>query len=87
MSPQRGLFDEPTPEQIRENKRAELRARHPGMLVLLRVSLESYQWMEEDQAAVEQLGVPVIVPHNDLESVLRKVLRAGCRVAICEEDQ
>ena len=64
--------------------RAEIRARYPGMLLLVRTSPESYQWMDEDRATVARLGVAASVSHHDLESVLRKVLRAGHRVAVCE---
>jgi hypothetical protein len=75
---QRGLFDDLHPDP------ADIRARHLGMLLLVRVTADSYAWMEEDHATVRRLGVPLSFPHAELEHVLHKVLRAGQRVAICD---
>jgi hypothetical protein len=85
MPQQRGLVDESDQPSISDPRvRAEIRARHPGMLILLRLSPEHYEWMDEDREVVARLGLGPAVPAAELESVLRKVLRAGLRVAIAE---
>jgi hypothetical protein len=75
MTIQRGLFDDP---------RDDLRARHPGMLLLMRLPQDNYAWMEEDHDVVKRLGVPLRFHQADLEQVLRQVLRTGQRVAIID---
>jgi hypothetical protein len=81
MPTQKGLFDDETPStpaakpslpQRANDRLAELRARHPGMLLLFRLSSESYRWLEEDHAAVQLLGVPLSFSWRELEYVLRK---------------
>jgi hypothetical protein len=87
MPEQRGLFDEqpPTPAALSDPQvRAAIRARHPGMLILVRLSPERYEWMDEDRETVARLGLGPDVPVSELQNVLRKVLRAGHRVAIAE---
>jgi hypothetical protein len=83
MTIQRGLFDDPPPPPTP----AELRARHPGMLLLMRLPADHYAWMEEDQDVVQRLGVPLRFHQAELERVLRHVLRAGHRVAICDSPE
>lgn len=76
-------------EQYREAK-----ARHPDMLLLFRMG-DFYETFDGDASVVHDLlgltltmrgDVPMAgFPHHCLESHLHKLLRAGKRVAICEQ--
>lgn len=77
-------------EQYREAKE-----RHPGMLLLFRIG-DFYELFNEDaETAAKLLGLTLTTrgrtismagfPHHCLESHLRKLLRAGHRVAMCEQ--
>jgi DNA mismatch repair protein MutS len=75
----------------------EAKERHPGMVLLFRMGdfYESFELDAETCARVLGLsltvrsdGVPISgFPHQSLESHLRKLLKAGHRVAICDEIQ
>src|SRR5205807_284524 len=80
----------PMMQQYREAK-----ARHPGMLLLFRMG-DFYELFEEDAELVARvLGltltsrdktVPMAgFPHHALEGHLRNLLRAGYRVAVCDQ--
>src|SRR5205807_5745525 len=80
----------PMMQQYREAK-----ARHPGMLLLFRMG-DFYELFEEDAELVARvLGltltsrdktVPMAgFPHHALEGHLRNLLRAGFRVAVCDQ--
>jgi hypothetical protein len=72
----------------------EAKARHPGMLLLFKVG-DFYEAFKDDAAsAAAVLGLPmasrggvraVRFAESDLEANLRKLLRAGRRVALCEQ--
>lgn len=81
---------QPIMEQYREAKE-----RHPGMVLLFRVG-DFYEFFEEDaKTAARVLGLTLTTrdrtismagfPHHSLENHLRTLLRAGHRVAICEQ--
>jgi DNA mismatch repair protein MutS len=82
----------PMMQQYREAKE-----RHPGMLLLFRMG-DFYELFEDDaEVAARVLGltltsrdktVPMAgFPHHALENHLRKLLRAGHRVAICDQTE
>src|SRR5438876_4255915 len=73
----------------------EARARHPGMLLLFRMG-DFYELFDADaEVAARILGltltsrdktVPMAgFPHHQLEHYLQKLLRAGHRVAVCDQ--
>ncbi len=75
----------------------EAKDRHPGMILLFRMG-DFYELFESDAEICAQVlgpsltvrsdGVPMAgFPHKSLESHLRKLLKAGHRVAICDEIQ
>ncbi|MGE3804463.1 MAG: hypothetical protein AB7K24_07305, partial [Gemmataceae bacterium] len=70
--------------------------RHPGMLLLFR-SGDYYELLDKDAVtAAECLGLNLTqrdgelslagFPHTHLEEYLRKLLKAGLRVAICDQE-
>ncbi|HZY86462.1 MAG TPA: DNA mismatch repair protein MutS, partial [Gemmataceae bacterium] len=80
----------PMMQQYREAKE-----RHPGMILLFRMG-DFYETFHEDaEVAARVLGltltsrdktVPMAgFPHHSLETHLRKLLRAGHRVAVCDQ--
>jgi DNA mismatch repair protein MutS len=73
----------------------EAKARHPGMLLLFRMG-DFYELFEDDaEVAARVLGLTLTsrdktipmagFPHHSLETHLHKLLRAGHRVAICDQ--
>lgn len=62
----------------------EMRARYPGMILLFRRD-GSYSTEGDDREAVRRVIGVDSFEHRDLEGHLRKLLRAKCRVAICDE--
>jgi hypothetical protein len=70
---------------------AELKARHPGVLLVFRFGgacglADAYGLADDGHAAEAQaLGVPRLFGGDDLEACLRTLLRAGRRVAICDQ--
>jgi DNA mismatch repair protein MutS len=75
----------------------EAKERHPGMVLLFRMG-DFYELFESDaEICARVLGLSLTVrsdrvpmagfPHQSLESHLRKLLKAGHRVAICDEIQ
>src|SRR5262245_21802236 len=80
----------PMMQQYREAK-----DRHPGMLLLFRMG-DFYETFDEDaEVASRVLGIVLTsrdksipmagFPHHQLEQYLQKLLRAGLRVAICDQ--
>ena len=76
----------------------EAKARHPGMLLLFHAG-DFYELFEEDaETAARTIGLTLTTrsdgekqiamagfPHNCLEAYLHKLLKAGLRVAICDQ--
>src|SRR5258708_13479184 len=73
----------------------EAKERHPGMLLLFRRG-DFYELFEDDaETASRALGLTLTsrdktipmagFPHHSLEAHLRKLLQAGCRVAVCDQ--
>src|SRR3954454_3176129 len=73
----------------------EAKSRHPGMLLLFRMG-DFYELFHEDaEVAARVLGLTLTsrdksipmagFPHHALENHLRKLLRAGHRVAVCDQ--
>ncbi len=73
----------------------EAKVQHPGMLLLFRMG-DFYELFGEDaERAARELGLTLTsrdkvipmagFPHHSLETHLRKLLRAGHRVAICDQ--
>src|SRR5437016_3357092 len=73
----------------------EAKARHPGMLLLFRMG-DFYELFDDDaQLAHRVLGITLTsrdktvpmagFPHHQLEAYLRKLLKAGHRVAVCDQ--
>src|SRR5436190_690066 len=73
----------------------DAKARHPGMILLFRMG-DFYETFNEDAELLSRvLGltltsrdktVPMAgFPHHSLEAHLRKLLRAGHRVAVCDQ--
>ncbi len=74
----------------------DARARHPGMLLLFRHD-DSYEAFDEDAEVLRDCCGTATIPGNGdcflvarfqyhaLETILRKLLAAGHRVAICEQ--
>src|SRR6516165_1653586 len=88
--PTRATMTTPMMQQYREAKE-----RHPGMLLLFRMG-DFYELFDADaEVASRVLGltltsrdktVPMAgFPHHALESYLQKLLRAGHRVAVCDQ--
>jgi DNA mismatch repair protein MutS len=84
------IRDTPMMRQYREAKEA-----HPGMLLLFRMG-DFYETFDSDaETAAKLLGltltsrdkqVPMAgFPHHQLEQYLQKLLRAGTRVAVCDQ--
>src|SRR5437667_7642609 len=80
----------PMMQQYREAKE-----RHPGMLLLFRVG-DFYELFDQDaETAAKVLGLTLTsrdktismagFPHHSLEIYLQKLLKAGHRVAICDQ--
>src|SRR5438874_13644985 len=79
----------PMMQQYREAKAA-----HPGLLLAFRMG-DFYEFFEADAEVVSRLlgltlthreGRPMAgFPHQSLETHLRKMLRAGHRVAVCDQ--
>jgi hypothetical protein len=75
-------------------QRDDLKARHPGVLVLFRVG-DFYEFYGSEATAFAEIfgltltqrdGIDMAVfPNQVLEATLRKMLEAGLRVAIAEE--
>ncbi len=73
----------------------DARQRHPNMLLLFRAG-DSYELYGEDAETAAKLlglslttqqGIPMAgFPHNALESHLHVLLRAGQRVAVCDQE-
>lgn len=71
-----------------------LKAQHPGTILFFRLG-DFYEMFEQDAVEVSQLlgltltqrgGVPMCgVPYHSAENYLKKLLRAGRKVAICEQ--
>ena len=73
----------------------ELKEKHPDRLLMFRHGdfYESYQ--EDAEATAHNLGVTLtkdkevnrqtMFPHYDLDTYLPKLIRAGHRIAICDE--
>lgn len=76
----------------------EAKARHPGMLLLFRVG-DFFELFDEDaMVAAKILGLTLTTrsdgderaamagfPHHCLEGHLHKLLRAGHRIAVCDQ--
>jgi DNA mismatch repair protein MutS len=80
----------PMMQQYREAKE-----RHPGMLLLFRMG-DFYELFDQDaELASKELGLTLTsrdktiamagFPHHQLENYLQKLLRAGHRVAVCDQ--
>src|SRR5215468_8159366 len=80
----------PMMQQYREAKE-----RHPGMLLLFRMG-DFYELFDQDaELASKVLGLTLTsrdktvamagFPHHQLESYLQRLLRAGHRVAVCDQ--
>src|SRR5271165_1884702 len=84
------LMTTPMMQQYREAKE-----RHPGMLLLFRMG-DFYELFHDDaEVAARVLGLTLTsrdsqipmagFPHRALETHLRTLLRAGLRVAVCDQ--
>ncbi|HEX3871166.1 MAG TPA: DNA mismatch repair protein MutS, partial [Pirellulales bacterium] len=80
----------PMMQQYRDAKE-----RHPGMILLFRMG-DFYETFEEDAELLSRIlgltltsrdkTIPMAgFPHHSLEPHLRKLLQAGCRVAVCDQ--
>jgi DNA mismatch repair protein MutS len=94
---QRSLFDrqEALPRRPTKQDIAEAKERHPGMVLLFSIN-DSYQLYGDDaHMASDLLGLtlwPGVEPtvgfdRRDLEHYLRKLIKAGHRIAVCEQVQ
>lgn len=69
----------------------EIKAKHPDAVILLRTNGSDYKTYKEDATKVSSiLGIEVknetaSFPYHALDSYLPKLIREGCRVAICDE--
>ena len=73
----------------------EAKARHPGMLLLFRMGDFFELFAEDAETAAKLLGLTLTsrdktiamagFPHHQLENYLHKLLRAGHRVAVCDQ--
>src|SRR5712692_635414 len=73
----------------------EAKERHPGMLLLFRMGDFFELFFEDAELAARLLGltltsrdktVPMAgFPHHQLEGYLRKLLKSGHRVAVCDQ--
>lgn len=89
------LTREPRNPQLMQQYR-EAKERHPGMMLLFRLG-DFYELFDEDaQTAARLLGLALTIrdgttsmagfPHHCLENHLRKLLQAGQRVAVCDQE-
>src|SRR5438552_10585714 len=73
----------------------DARARHPGMLLLFRMG-DFYELFDADaELAARLLGLTLTsrdktvamagFPHHQLENYLHKLIKAGLRVAVCDQ--
>ncbi|MEM7361670.1 MAG: DNA mismatch repair protein MutS, partial [Bacteroidota bacterium] len=77
----------------------EIKAKHPGTILLFRVG-DFYETFEEDAVTLSKVGNIVLTrrsngsaasvklagfPHHALDTYVPKLVKAGCRVAICDQ--